>query len=237
MGGWKRLREAPWVTASAGALVAQYLRLVWRTNTFVWEPHDLYDHVAPDLPAIVTMWHGQHFMAPFLRRSEHRVKALISSHRDAEINAIAAKRLGTESIRGSGAPSREFVRKRGVPAFLEMRAALDDGWIVMMTADVPKVARVAGRGIVLLAAASGRPILPFGIATSRRIELRNWDRSAVNLPFGRGAMVLGDIVRVPPDADEQAMEEYRRAVEASLNAATARAYELVDAPSGKVARA
>jgi lysophospholipid acyltransferase (LPLAT)-like uncharacterized protein len=233
----KRFRDAPWFSRSAGVLMANYLRLVWGTNRFSFEPADLYDVVRPQLPAIITQWHGQHFMAPFLRRSEHRVKALISGHRDAEINAIAAKKLGTESIRGSGAHGGEFVRKGGVPAFMAMREALDQGWNVMLTADVPKVARVAGRGIVLLARASGRPIFPFGLATSRRIVLDNWDRSAINLPFGRGAIVLGEIIRVPTDAGDDQVEIYRQKVEAALNAATARAYAIVDVSEGKAARA
>ena len=96
-----------------------------------------------------------------------------------------------------------------------------------LTADVPKVARVAGLGIVMLARESGRPVLPVAVATSRRIELDTWDRSAINLPFSRGAMVSSDLIRVPPDADDAVMEMYRLKVEAGLNAATARAYSLV----------
>jgi lysophospholipid acyltransferase (LPLAT)-like uncharacterized protein len=176
-------------------------------------------------------------MAPFLKRPQHRIKALISSHRDAEINAVAANHLGTEAIRGSGAPDGDFVRKGGVSAFIRMRHALEEGYNVMMTADVPKIARVAGRGIALLSAASGRPIFPVGIATSRRIDLNNWDRSAINLPFGRGAFVLGEIVRPPASDDTDAIEACRKQVQASLNAATARAYELVDAPAARSKRA
>jgi lysophospholipid acyltransferase (LPLAT)-like uncharacterized protein len=60
--------------------------------------------------------------------------------------------------------------------------------------------------------------------------LNNWDRSTINLPFGRGAGVGAEPLRVPRDADEQAMEASRRLLEARLNAATQRAYELVDKP-------
>jgi lysophospholipid acyltransferase (LPLAT)-like uncharacterized protein len=67
-----------------------------------------------------------------------------------------------------------------------------------------------------------------GVATSRRITLRNWDRSAINLPFSRGALVLGEPVRVPHSADDAMLETCRKQVEASLNAATARAYSIVD---------
>jgi lysophospholipid acyltransferase (LPLAT)-like uncharacterized protein len=99
---------------------------------------------------------------------------------------------------------------------------------VALTADIPKVARAAGLGIVKLASASGRPIYPIAIATRRRVVLTNWDRTAINLPFGRGAGVAGEPVRVPAEADGATLECARHAVEASLDAATARAYALVD---------
>ena len=54
-----------------------------------------------------------------------------------------------------------------------------------LTADVPQVVARRRPGIVMLARASGRPIYPVAVTTSRRIELDNWDRSEVNLPFGR----------------------------------------------------
>jgi hypothetical protein len=50
----------------------------------------------------------------------------------------------------------------------------------------------------------------------------------INLPFGRGALVGGGPIRVAADADDATMEAARRALEQELNAATARAYALVD---------
>jgi len=208
-----------------GTLAASYLRLVWKTSRFEFDPPDIYEAVEVDLPAILAMWHGQHFMAPFIKRAGHRAKVLISRHRDGEINAIAAQRLGIETIRGSGG---RYDRKGGVGAFREMVDALAQGYTVALTADVPKVSRIVGLGIVMLARESGRPIFPIAVATSRRIELSNWDRSAINLPFSRGAMVGGKAIRVAPDADDAALESCRRAVEAELNVVTARAYALVD---------
>ena len=75
-----------------------------------------------------------------------------------------------------------------------------------MTADVPKVSRVAGLGIVKIAQMSGRPIYPVAMATRRRIVLDNWDRTTVNLPFGRGAGVAGAPIYVPRDADDATLE-------------------------------
>ena len=232
---FKRIATASAVQKVVGVLAAEYLRLVHMTSRLVTEPADIYERIAPDLPVILAMWHGQHFMAPFVKRDEHRAKTLISRHRDGEINAVAAERLGVETIRGSGDHGTEFHRKGGVSAYKEMLQALEEGYNVALTADVPKVSRVAGLGVTKLARDSGRPIYPMAIASSRRVELNNWDRSAINLPFSRLVGVAGEPVRVPSEADDAALEAARQAVETSLNAATARAYEIADNP-GKAGR-
>lgn len=225
----KALRDTPWFRRAAGIAMAKWLSTVWKTSRFTLEPADLYEKLRPDLPVIITLWHGQHYLGPFMRLPEHRAKALVSFHRDADVNAVAAERLGMETIRGSGDHDGRFDRKGGVRAFIAMRDALNEGWNMVVTADVPKVARVAGRGIVMLARSTGRPIYPVGIATNRRFFLRTWDESVVNLPFSRGVIVLGEPIRVPADADDPVLETCRLEVERSLNAATDRAYALADA--------
>lgn len=224
----RRLARAPWVQKTVGVLAAEYLRFVHLTSSLKTEPADIYERAGPDLPIILAMWHGQHFMAPFIKKDGYRAKTLISRHRDGEMNAIAAEWLGVETIRGSGDHGGEFHRKGGVGAYRQMLQALEEGYNVALTADVPKISRVAGPGIVRLARDSGRPIYPVAIASSRRVQLNNWDRSTVNLPFSRMAGVVGDPVRVAAGADNDALEAARQAVEASLNAATARAYTLAD---------
>ncbi|MBN8920685.1 MAG: lysophospholipid acyltransferase family protein [Rhizobiales bacterium] len=233
----KRLRGAAWFRRIIGGLMARYLTLVWKTNRIVMEPADFFARVEPEMPVIIAMWHGQHFLVPFLRRPQDRVKALISLHHDADMNAIAAERLGIQVIRGSGSNEGRFDKKGGVRAYIAMREALDDGWTVAMTADVPKISKVVGRGIVSLARSTGRPIVPVAFATSRRITLRNWDRSAINLPLGRGAMVLGEPIFVPATADDSMLDDCRRQVQASLNNVTARAYGIVDSAGEKTNRA
>ena len=69
-----------------------------------------------------------------------------------------------------------------------MVRALEENYNMALTADVPKRSRVAGLGIIMLARESGRAIMPFAMATSRFIRLKNWDRTTINLPFGRGAL-------------------------------------------------
>jgi hypothetical protein len=231
----RRIARSPMVQRFIGLLAAEYLRLVWRTSRLTIEPANLYEAVEPRQPVIIAMWHGQHFMVPFLSRG-HRVKVLISRHRDGEINAYAAQRLGIGTVRGSGDHGRRFDLKGGVGAFKSMLTALAEGYNMALTADVPKVARVAGLGIVKLARFSGRPIYPVAVVTSRRIVLNNWDRSAINLPFGRVAIVSSDPVMVPADADDTVMEQCRAMVEQQLTRTTDRAYEIVDRKDRDAAR-
>ena len=225
---YKRIVTSPAFQDAVATAGACYLRLVWHSTRTTIEPPDIYE--TADQPLIIALWHGQHFMAPFIKRKEYDFegKVLISRHHDGEINARAAKKLGIGTIRGSGAHNGEFNRKGGAAAFSEMLGTLEQGINIAMTADVPKVARVAGLGIVKLAQHSGRPIYAGALATQHRIELDNWDRSAVNLPFGRSALVARGPIYVAKDADAAALEQARRAVEDALNAATARAYEIAD---------
>lgn len=225
---WKSIGRHRAVQVAAGTAAAEYLRLCHKTTRYTFEPSDSFARIDANLPIILTMWHGQHFMLPFMMRPGDRGTVLISRHRDAEINAIAAERLGVETIRGSGDVGGEFLRKGGVGAFRQLLATLEDGVSVALTADVPKIARRAGRGIVTLARESGRPIFPVALATSRRYVLSNWDRTTINLPFSRGAAVCGEPIRVPADADGATLERYRQEVEDRLNAATERAYAIVD---------
>ena len=55
------------VQRALGVLAAEYLRLVWLTNRFSYEPANVYAIVEADMPAILAFWHGQHFMTPFLK--------------------------------------------------------------------------------------------------------------------------------------------------------------------------
>jgi lysophospholipid acyltransferase (LPLAT)-like uncharacterized protein len=216
------------VQRAIGVTAAYYLSFVWHTTRVTIEPPGAVERIAKQVPIILAMWHGQHLLTPFLRPKDVPTKVLISRHRDGEINAAAVEALGNGTIRGSGSHGPDVSGKGGLFAFNAVVRALETGFTVVLTADVPKVARVAGHGVVKIAQMSGRPIYPVAVATRRRIVLDNWDRTAINLPFGRGAVVAGGPIYVPRHADEATLELARCAIEEALNAATSRAYEIVD---------
>ncbi len=230
----KRLGRHPLVLNAVGTALAGYLKLVHLTNRFVVEPEGVHEETEQHLPVIVAMWHGQHFMVPFAKPSHWPAKVMISRSADGEVNAIAARKFGLGLIRASGGQNARQIKKRGgMRGFIEAVRSLKEGYSIAMTADVPKgPARKSGIGIVQLAKHSGRPILPVAVATSRSKELDSWDKASVNLPFGRGGIAVGDLIWVPSEADDEAMEAYRLKVEEGLNAATRRAYELVGRSDG-----
>jgi lysophospholipid acyltransferase (LPLAT)-like uncharacterized protein len=235
---WRKVRTSESFRRILGRTVAAYLKLVWRTQRVILEPADLYDWVDGEMPLILTFWHGQHFLTPFFCKPHHKAKVMISRSFDADVNAIAVELLGVGAIRGSGTHRNNFHQKGGVAATRQMLDALAHGFNVAMTADVPKVSRRAGLGVVSIAKHSGRPISPVAIATSNRMVMqKSWDKSSLHLPFGRMAMVAEKPVLVPADADDAALERARLEVEEKLNRATERAETLAGrppkAPDGK----
>jgi lysophospholipid acyltransferase (LPLAT)-like uncharacterized protein len=224
----KRLGRSRFVQEALGFLLAHYLKFVEVTNRFTREPADIDALIASEAPVIVAMWHGQHLMVSFAwPKSIARMAALISRSVDGGAQAAALRRLGVIPVRGSAGRAERARRKGGAPALRELLRQLDGGSSVALTADAAKQARVAGLGIVTLARLSGRPIVPTAVAVSRRFDFNSWDRASLGKPFGRGAIVVGDLIRVPLDADDETMEAARRAVEEGLDAVHARAYAMV----------
>ncbi len=224
----RQLGQIAFIQALVGVLFAGYLALVRRTSRFIREPGDVDAHIAGQTPLIMAAWHGQHLMATFAwPRSIERMAAMISRHSDGGLNAAVLARLGVTGVRGSGGRPDKTKNKGGALALRGLLRMLEGGASVAMTADVPKVARVAGVGIIMLARLSQRPIAPSAVVAKRRIEFHNWDRACIGLPFGRCAIVVGDLIHVNRDADDAAMEAARKQLEAALDAAYARAYALV----------
>lgn len=232
---WRKLRGPLARSRAARAvlvgLLAGAIRFVHRTTRPAEGSDDIRDAIAAHTPAIAAFWHGQHILAPAINPRGNPMVALFSRSADAELNARVAERLGFGVVRGSGGrEGRHRIDKGGARALIALKKTLDAGTNVAMIADIPHgTPREAGLGIVTLAKVSGRPVVPVAVATSRRKVLeKTWDKTTVNLPFGRRAVAIGEAIHVAADATPQELEEKRREVTAALNAATLRAYRLVD---------
>jgi lysophospholipid acyltransferase (LPLAT)-like uncharacterized protein len=232
---WRRIREPLAESRLAKGLLtslfAQTLRFVKLTNRPVegsFVPDAGYE---ADEPGIIALWHGQHLLAPVLYPSKRQLVAMVSRSADAELNAMVVEKFGIEAVRGSGGrDNARHLDKGGAKALVALKKALDAGKNVAMIADIPHgKPREAGLGIILLARLSGRPIISVAIATSRRKVLeKTWDKTTIGLPFGRSAVIVGDLIHVAKNADDVEMERKRQELTDTLNAVTAKAHALVD---------
>jgi len=232
---WRKIRkplaDSRFVKGALTVMLTGALRFVRLTNPAVkgsvskitpeWAAHE---------PAILALWHGQHILAPAFYPSGRKLVAMVSKSADAELNAKVLERFGVATVRGSGGRTTgNNADKGGARALLQLKKELQAGSNVCMIADIPHgTPREAGDGIILLARISGRPIIPAAIATSRRKVLeRSWDKTTINLPFGRGVLHFGKPIYVPEDADAETMEALRVEVTGALNETFRDAYEMV----------
>jgi 3-deoxy-D-manno-octulosonic-acid transferase len=226
----KRLLAWKPAVGLSSAFAAWYVRLIYATSTIKREPADTDAKLFAQHPQILAMWHGQFLLLPKLKPERPAdVRAMVSRHGDAALIGGVLEHFGMSLIRGAGAGKRRRNRG-GATALRESLRALASGATVAMTADVPPgPARRAGEGIATLASLSGRPVVPFAIATRRFIALPTWSAFTVNLPFSTVAIVIGDPVFVPQTDDADAIEAGRIAIERALAEVTSRAYALAGA--------
>ncbi len=172
------------------------------TSKVIREPADTDSYLEKLNPMIVAMWHGQFLLLPLIKPKTVPVHNMVAKHADGEMIGRALLHFDMGLIRGAGAG--ESGKDRGGSGALRAALkALKANITVAMTTDVPPgPARVAGMGIVTLARMSGRPIVPLAMATDRFITLPTWSRFTINLPFSNLAMVAGEPIYVPRDADE-----------------------------------
>jgi lysophospholipid acyltransferase (LPLAT)-like uncharacterized protein len=143
---------------------------------------------------------------------------MISEHRDGEIIARVAQGLGLELVRGSS--SRGAAR-----ALLAACRMIESGWNVAITPDGPRGPNHSvAPGAAIIAQRSGAPLLPVACVASRAWRLSSWDGFMIPKPFARVTVAYSDLIRVPPDAPRETLEDedtIRHAIErAEKSAAT-----------------
>ena len=209
--------------------MAAYLWLVRATSRVSYDPPDMPQRLAAHGPVIAALWHGQHLMIPFAKPENMPFSVLISRHRDGEINAVTCRCFGIEPVRGSGGRPDQSVRKGGAGGMLALLRLLKTKCSVSMTADIPKIARIAGPGIIALGRLSQCPIIPVTVISSRSKVFDSWDKATMGLPFGHLIITMGEPMLIPPDADAETLEQYRLKLQTALDNLHHRAYAMVGA--------
>jgi lysophospholipid acyltransferase (LPLAT)-like uncharacterized protein len=156
--------------------VTAYLRTVWATSRLTAEPTSFEPVFERHAPLIAVTWHSEAFLLPLLRPRAYPVDVIVSRASVGEIISRTLHKLGCGTVRGSGATDRVRMFENGaVAAFRGLKAALDSGHSVGMTADFD--ARTHGTvspGVIALARLSQRPIIPAVVVSSNRFRVRTW---------------------------------------------------------------
>ena len=181
---------------------------------------------------LACIWHGRFALVHKLWKfgpGTKPAKFLISRSREGGLVAWVSRTVGAEVVRGSAAKRGQ--QKGGTEATREMARHLDGGGVMGMTPDGPRGPRMrAKRGPVQLAKIAGASLVPITWATSNRFVFDSWDKFILPLPFGRGALIWGDAIPVPEDADAAQMEAIRLKLEIEMNRICAEADRIAGVP-------
>jgi len=210
-------------------LISLYLRLVSLTTRHVHVALDP-ESAMPDGPVIYATWHGQNFIFAFYFKNGNHPTLLVAHHGDGRMVGQAMAYMGVPLVFGSGTTEQTDTNKGGARAALQLLKVLRSGRSITLTADVPKIARHAGPGIILIARKSGVPIVPVAMTTSRRKILKTWDKMQLPLPFGRMVFVTAPAIHVAGHlpGSPAAAEAFQAELNLALDAAQARAIAIAD---------
>ena len=185
----------------AGLVFYFLIKILGRTTRYEIEGQENYDAVICDGKNIIlTLWHDRIFLGTYFWRNKEMV-VMTSQSFDGEYIARFIQRFGYGASRGSST-------RGGVGALVEMIRLVNAGKPAAFTIDGPKGPRyVAKQGAVLLAKKTGQAILPFCMTPKKFWTVNSWDKFQIPKPFTKAQAIIGEPIYVPPDADEELIEQ------------------------------
>lgn len=161
-------------------------------------------------PLILAFWHSCIFPAIYAWRNL-QIRVMSSDSFDGEYTGRIIRKFGFVKVRGSSS-------KGAVRALLGMRREIEQNATVAFTIDGPRGPRyVAKPGPVVLARATGVPMVAFHIALENPWVLNTWDKSMIPKPFSRALLRVSRKIQVPEDSGEAERERYHAELQAALD--------------------
>ncbi|MCP4145780.1 MAG: DUF374 domain-containing protein [bacterium] len=136
-------------------------------------------------PVIYASLH-QDMIAALMHVSSTGATLLVSNSKDGDLLESILSGEGLKFIRGSTGQSGSLAVKRLV-------AELRSGNSIGLAVDGPKGPHGAiQEGVIAISRLSGCPIVPLTMVYSRKINLKNWDKTAVPIPFSKTVVTAGE---------------------------------------------
>src|SRR5262245_13114475 len=203
-----------------GLIKAAGFAAAWAVRLWVGSLAYRYRPLGPDVDPtragfrgryIYAFWH-ENILLPAYHYGRRDIRVLISRHADGQLIAEAARHLRFRVVAGS-------TTRGGVEALRQMVRHSRRGHLAI-TPDGPRGPRRRVQpGVVYLAARTGLPVVPIGIAYGSAWRLNSWDRFALPRPGSAAACVTAEPVAVPEDVGRDGREDYRVRVEQALQLA------------------
>lgn len=204
---WQRFLV--WLLGGLAAWVVRLIGLSLRWEVHGWESWQAAEAMGKRM--VYTFWHSEIFAATWFWR-QRGIVVMSGYNFDARLTARVIGKHGYEIARGSA--SRGAAR-----ALVGMVRAIQRGHDTAFTIDGPRGPRhVAKPGAVMLAKATGAPILCFHIRPAHAwVFTKSWDRTEIPRPFSRIATFIAPPISVPRDADDAEQARKLAEVQAALD--------------------
>lgn len=152
-------------------------------------------------PRILAFWHGK-LILPMILHQSQGIFVMASQHRDGEMIAQVARKLGIDSVRGSST-------RGGGKALAELVEKIYEGHSAALTPDGPKGPRHKIKfGTLRLSAETDSEIHLLNCYMDRKWVLNSWDKFEFPKPFSK---IIVAYQLVPPiKKDASLVEEAER---------------------------
>jgi lysophospholipid acyltransferase (LPLAT)-like uncharacterized protein len=193
-------RRLRWIVR-VGTTLLRLLAMTWRMRPV--DDEAMRVARASGQRVIFTLWHGE--LLPLLwQHRKQGVAVLISEHRDGEIIAQIAHRLGYTTVRGS-------TSRGGSRALIGLMRAIEGGRDAAVTPDGPRgPAHVFAPGAAIAAQRTGAALVPVRASASRAWRLKSWDRFLIPKPFATVRVAYGPPTTVDASSPREAAEQAPR---------------------------
>jgi lysophospholipid acyltransferase (LPLAT)-like uncharacterized protein len=159
---------------------------------------------------IYASWHQRFFPGITLFASRKPISIMISRSKDGELISRIVHVLGWYPVRGSSS-------KGGKQALRKIKQLVHEGYKVGHIVDGPRgPLGVVKPGLLLIAQATGMPIIPVITSAEKKWVFNSWDRFMVPKPFSRVIIRFADEMCIPRKLSRSDFEQKRSQIENTL---------------------
>jgi lysophospholipid acyltransferase (LPLAT)-like uncharacterized protein len=159
---------------------------------------------------IYASWHQRFFPGIVFFATRKPISIMISQSRDGELISKIVNVLGWHPVRGSSS-------KGGGQALRDIKKLVRKGYKIAHIVDGPRgPLGVVKPGLLVIAQASGMPIVPTITSAEKKWVFNSWDRFMVPKPFSRVIIRFSDEIHIPRKLQEDDFEKKRSSIQEAL---------------------